>query len=183
MSDKLQDIEKQIAQAEKNRDNMTAEQTGLTARIARLTAEQESLILAGKDAAKIETDLLAAQIRERGLTKVIATLSETIAQLQAERAAEKHARIVTQAQGVKAVSLGLVREAMNQLDDCLLTLRTLENKNFEYGQFLNRVGTNLRDPQIDNMAGLINSYRAAIGRLQAQFPADAFSTNQPPYQV
>lgn len=170
MSDKLKDIENEIKKATSNRDNMTGELNNLTAKITRLQDDQQSALLSGRDSTKIETDLLAAQIRERGIAKVLSILAETLAKLDTDREAEIFARAKAEAAIKKQVITGLVNNLYKNLDTALATLDALQAQNVEYGNAVYKLG--IRDPQLDNIIFMVNRFNRDLPQMIQMFPAE-----------
>lgn len=179
MTSKLQQIENEISKTNASRETMTAELTNLAAKVNKQLAEQEALILAGKDSSKVENDLMASQIRERGVRKVLSTLDETLTRLENELRSETRLSKLSEAAKVKAEMLKLGYEMMAHVRSANELIKPTRQKLIQYQNDLRTADVSLRDPQIETFTYVLESLPELVEQTTRNFDMETLKINMP----
>lgn len=137
MTTKLQDLEKQIEQVEKDCAKYKQAIQDVLDGKAQKEVEQDTLIASGGDTTTIEKDIVLGHIRKAGFERALATTNGILADLQSKANVEKTRVYQLAGQEKKLELKNLIIKIYSDFDEILKVLDTLVVKNAEFLAYCN----------------------------------------------
>jgi chromosome segregation ATPase len=163
MSDKLQQIQKSIAETQERITDLQEEVKAVTISLKKKQAEQESVILEGQETKKIDSEISGLRVKIAGTHSALETLSSRLETLRTEEQSEKIAiakakiedaydQVTTQGQEVYRSLLNVVDE-VNKLSEKIAVVKQLARQ------------AKIADPSsMTSLLNMLSSTKAQINR-------------------
>lgn len=180
MSDKLQEIEKQIEDAQQRKSTLEAEFRDLRNRLTEKLAEQKTAILEGKPTGKLESEIQNTRTKIEGTKAALKSMAETLGDLQAQQAAELRAIGNAQAEKVKTEIIGVLTDIYSLFAKITDKITELKAKHIEYLAALKATDPKTAINHSRKIGDLVHAFQNEIPKLLEVFPADIFADEKLP---
>jgi chromosome segregation ATPase len=171
MTDKSQEIEKQIEDTNAHLSTLKAELQEQSTRLAEKLAEQKAAILAGKPTGENDSEIASLQTKIPGTQAAIKFLEETLQRLQKDHADELRAIGGARAEEKKSESMQLASEIYSLLASCRPRLIDLKTKNAEYFAALKEAESGSVVNESRKMNDLVFFLERELPSIMAGFPS------------
>jgi DNA repair exonuclease SbcCD ATPase subunit len=194
MSEKLEQIKKQIENAMQNLQEIQTKLQEAESKFAALMDDrkvqreklaerkeaQKRAILAEKDAGKIEKEIVEIQTRLSGLQNALKAQGETLAELRTQKQKAESQFHFEQAEQAHIEAEGIQAEIHALLADVFRKTKALDEKDREYRRHVKQVDKKLVRRDVLRTRGAIENFRISlVSLLDAIHPAMLVDKNSP----
>jgi len=179
MNEKMQEIKKQIEDANQKALALKAEIKSLTSLLADKKAEQATAILEGTPTSKIESDVMSLQTRLSGTQQAFEKQYQILSGYQVDEAHELKNIGRAQAEKTNTESTQIIIEIYTLISRAVPLIVELRAKNVEHLKGL-RAANPTERLQSTRTSRFINSFEAEMLKLLPIFPDEIFTDKELP---